>query len=125
MIIGYKQEKEWRRNIVYEEAIEKSKKEREQSTSVLLPLFVAQQLLCKSMLEQSKQFLRQQFQSATVFQSDLMGFTQLSSILDPSFVVSLLHHFYSKYDQFAAQFNVEKIETIGLTFFRLWNFFIN
>ncbi|ETO01006.1 adenylate cyclase, partial [Reticulomyxa filosa] len=118
MIIGYKQEKEWRRNIVYEEAIEKSKKEREQSTSVLLPLFVAQQLLCKSIPEQSKQFLKQQFQSATVFQSDLMGFTQLSSILDPSFVVSLLHHFYSKYDQFAAQFNVEKIETIGLTFFR-------
>ncbi|ETO31648.1 guanylyl cyclase [Reticulomyxa filosa] len=84
-------EKEWRRNIVYEEAIEKSKKEREQSTSVLLPLFVAQQLLCKSMLEQSKQFLDN----------------------NPSFVVSLLHHFYSKYDQFAAQFNVEKIETIG------------
>ncbi|ETO06608.1 hypothetical protein RFI_30785 [Reticulomyxa filosa] len=112
-MIGYKQEKESRRNIIYEEAIEKSKNEREQSTSMLLPLFIAQQLLYKSTFERNKGFLKRRFRSATVFQSDLMGFTQLSSTLDPSFIVSLLHHLYAKYDKFAAQFNVEKIETIG------------
>ncbi|ETO30385.1 hypothetical protein RFI_06736 [Reticulomyxa filosa] len=80
---------------------------------MLLPLFVAQQLLRKSMSERNRRLLKQQFRSATVFQSDLMGFTQLSSTLDPSFIVSLLHHLYAKYDQFATQFNVEKIETIG------------
>ncbi|ETO09294.1 hypothetical protein RFI_28095 [Reticulomyxa filosa] len=47
IIIGYKQEKEWRRNIVYQEAIEKSRNEREQSTSVLLPQFIAKELLSK------------------------------------------------------------------------------
>ncbi|ETN98790.1 adenylyl/guanylyl cyclase domain-containing protein [Reticulomyxa filosa] len=117
MIVGYKQEKESRRNIVYDEAIEKSRKDREQSMSVLLPLFVAKQLLYKSMFERNKSFLKRRFRSATVFQSDLIGFTELSSTLDPSFIVSLLHYFYSRYDQFAVQFNVEKIETIGLAFF--------
>ncbi|ETO30429.1 hypothetical protein RFI_06691, partial [Reticulomyxa filosa] len=79
----------------------------------IVPLFVAKQFLRTSTLEQQNPLLKQCFESATVFQSDLMGFTELSSQLDPSFVVSLLHLLYAKYDAFATQFNVEKIETIG------------
>ncbi|ETO14386.1 hypothetical protein RFI_22986 [Reticulomyxa filosa] len=93
--------------------LKKSRKERQQSTSVLLPSFIANQLLHKSLFDRNNICLKRSFQSATVFQSDLIGFTALSSTVHPSFVVSLLHHFYAKYDHFAAHFNVQKIETIG------------
>ena len=55
--------------------------------------------------------------NATVFQSDIVGFTKLCSTLKPSDVCCFLHDLYQRYDEFSQLRGVEKIETIGFVCF--------
>jgi len=50
---------------------------------------------------------------ATVFQSDIAGFTKLCSSLKPEHVVAMLHEIYKRYDDLTKELKIEKIETIG------------
>ncbi|NBO70088.1 tetratricopeptide repeat protein [bacterium] len=51
--------------------------------------------------------------SVTVLFSDIVGFTTISKELEPIELVKHLNEFFSKYDEYADKYGIEKIKTIG------------
>ena len=55
----------------------------------------------------------QRYDLATVFFSDIVGFTKLSGEMSPLDVMDLLNEMYTKFDELVVKHNVFKVETIG------------
>jgi len=53
------------------------------------------------------------YDNVTVFLSDVVGFTQKTSTLDPTFLISELNDMYTAFDDIMARNNCERIKTIG------------
>jgi hypothetical protein len=55
----------------------------------------------------------EEFPEVTIFFSDIVSFTELSSKKTPTELVGLLNDLFSRFDTVCAQYNLEKIKTIG------------
>jgi class 3 adenylate cyclase len=57
--------------------------------------------------------IAEKYDHATVLFADIVGFTKFSQITPPEFVVAMLNVIFSDFDALAAEFQLEKIKTIG------------
>ncbi|MBK7957660.1 MAG: adenylate/guanylate cyclase domain-containing protein [Bacteroidetes bacterium] len=52
-------------------------------------------------------------ENVSVFFSDIVGFTQLSQLISPDELLSMLNEIFSEFDRIARKHGLEKIKTIG------------
>ena len=84
--------------------------EKEKSDNLLhniLPHKVAQDLKLKGFTEP------EEFKNVTVFFSDFVGFTEISSKLQPKVIIGELNDLYTAFDNIMQKYDCERIKTIG------------
>jgi len=88
----------------------KLQEEKDKSENLLLNIFP------KSIAERLKDGDRtivDHFTDVTVMFADIVNFTGLSSKLEPQDLIEFLNEVFSKFDEMAQRYNLEKIKTIG------------
>lgn len=91
-------------------ATEDLTEEKERADTLLyqmLPLQVAEQLKI------GKTVTAEQFESVTVFFSDIVNFTQICANISPMEVTQMLNRLYGLFDNHVDKYDVYKVETIG------------
>jgi class 3 adenylate cyclase len=84
--------------------------QQEQSENLLLnilPSSIAERL------KQKQSIIADNFEAVSVMFADIVGFTEMSSRKSPAELVQILNVIFSKFDQLAEQYGLEKIKTIG------------
>ncbi|MDY7015818.1 MAG: adenylate/guanylate cyclase domain-containing protein, partial [Cyanobacteriota bacterium] len=90
-----------------EEALRVEQEKSERLLLNILPAPIAEQL------KQNHNAIAENFEEVTILFADLVGFTPLSSRLQPIELVSLLNDIFSSFDDLAQRLGLEKIKTIG------------
>ena len=88
-------------------SLNKENKQTDQLLFQMLPRSVARKL------KRHEDVPAEWFESATIFFSDIQGFTKMSSKSSPIQIVFMLNNLYSCFDSIIAMYNVYKVETIG------------
>lgn len=84
-----------------------AKHQSEQLLLNILPRPIAEQL------KQGPEIIAESFAEVTVLFADLVKFTQLTESQHPAALVDLLNQVFSRFDQLADHYGLEKIKTIG------------
>ncbi|MEX0272322.1 adenylate/guanylate cyclase domain-containing protein [Leptolyngbyaceae cyanobacterium UHCC 1019] len=84
----------------------------EQEKSERLLLNILPQSIAERLKHESNS-IADNFTEVSVLFADIVGFTQLSAQMPPEALVNLLNQVFSLFDQLAAQYDLEKIKTIG------------
>lgn len=90
-----------------EEALQVEQEKSERLLLNILPKMIADQL------KQDQGAIAEQFEEATILFADIVDFTPLSASMVPTELVILLNQIFSKFDQLAERYGLEKIKTIG------------
>eukprot|EP00435_Cladocopium_sp_Y103_P071937 s266_g38.t2 len=64
-------------------------------------------------IKRTATFVSHNYRSATIAQSDLVGFTTLASSREPMEVVRIISDLFDKFDDLADQYHIYKVETVG------------
>lgn len=84
--------------------------ERERSETLLLNILPKK---IAEMLKVEERTIAEQYDSASILFADMVGFTSMSTNMNPSEMVDLLNKIYSHFDTLSEKYGVEKILTIG------------
>jgi adenylate cyclase len=90
-----------------EDNLRNEKKKSEKLLLNILPKTIADRL------KEKEGTIAQEFPEVTILFADIVGFTQLSSRINPEALVELLNEIFSQFDSLTEQYNLEKIKTIG------------
>eukprot|EP01118_Nematostelium_gracile_P014475 TRINITY_DN5652_c0_g1_i1.p1 TRINITY_DN5652_c0_g1~~TRINITY_DN5652_c0_g1_i1.p1 ORF type:complete len:430 (+),score=124.80 TRINITY_DN5652_c0_g1_i1:588-1877(+) len=80
--------------------------------------------ICERLIRGEKK-ISDTIEDATIFFSDIVGFTTISSSISAEEVVAFLNDIFSVLDELAERHNVEKIKTIGDAYFAVGGLFEN
>jgi adenylate cyclase len=86
------------------------RRQRQRSEELLtnvLPFQIAQRL------KDREQAIADQFDAVTILFADIVGFSTVAAQLTPCALVKLLNEIFSRFDELAALYGLEKIKTIG------------
>eukprot|EP00727_Mastigamoeba_balamuthi_P013620 m51a1_g8881 putative protein (1732) ;mRNA; r:637216-644206 len=96
----------------HEQAILHQQRRAEALLCNILPRALVKQL--SSTAQRGKgNVIAQSYEEVTILFADIVGFTQMSSTLDPEELVLILNTLVSEWDRYAMELGVEKIKTIG------------
>jgi class 3 adenylate cyclase len=84
--------------------------EKSKSDKLLLNIFPSK---IASDLKESGTTNPESFKDVTVFFSDLVNFTEISSRFDPEFIINELNQLFTKFDSIVEKHGCERIKTIG------------
>ncbi|MBL8005398.1 MAG: tetratricopeptide repeat protein [Candidatus Kapabacteria bacterium] len=82
-------------------------KEQERIFHNILPISIADRLI------EGEQTIAESFENVSIFFSDIVGFTTLSSNIEPAQLVKGLNTIFTAFDRIATKYGLEKIKTIG------------
>lgn len=82
-------------------------KEQERIFHNILPVSIANRLI------EGEQTIAESFEKVSIFFSDIVGFTHLSSVVPPSELVQGLNTIFTAFDRIGTKYGLEKIKTIG------------
>lgn len=100
--------KRWRdQEQAYIQQIEHERQKSDRLLHNILPAAIARRL------KEESESIADSFDAVSVLFADIVGFTQLSTQMEPSEIVRLLNRIFSSFDQLAEKHSVEKIKTIG------------
>ena len=85
---------------------------REKEKSERLLLNILPQKIAEELKQQPGSIARR-FDQVTILFADLVNFTELASVLNPTELVDLLNEIVSAFDRLADKYGLEKIKTIG------------
>jgi class 3 adenylate cyclase len=81
--------------------------EKEHLLHEILPSRIAEKII------QGEKTIAEESKNMTILFADIVGFTSLSETLSPTEIVTVLNEVYSRLDELADHYGIEKIKTIG------------